>query len=227
MSKSSPKPILEVCVDTLAAAKAAYEGGAHRLEVCGDLSIGGITPSKSLVQDIQLMCDLPLAVMVRPRGGDFAYTGQELAQMLDDIAMAKELGVEAVVLGVLDKKGQLDTANLRRLIEAAMPLDIVFHRAFDECADPLATFDLLIDLGVDRLLTSGQQITAEKGIELLKELVLRADGQITVMPGAGIMPANIGFIAEQVQASCYHGSCRGALGSTDSAVVADIVRKLM
>ena len=225
MNKSKP-PLLEVCIDTLAAAQSAIRGGAGRLEVCGDLSIGGVTPGRALVEKIQSICDLPLAMMIRPRAGDFVYSATEIETMLESIRLAKELGVESVVLGVLDSEGYVDRAVLGRLITAAEPLDIVFHRAFDECANPQATLDYLMQVGVDRLLTSGQQPTAALGIPLLRSLVEQADSRLTIMPGAGIDAQNIRDIAISVGATAYHGSCKGSTSSTDAAEVRAIVRQL-
>ena len=198
----------EIAVDSLESALIAQDCGADRIELCADLGIGGITPSHGMIQLATERLQIPIHVIIRPRRGDFLYTDAEFEAMRRDIEMAKSAGVQGVVIGILQSDGGIDTRRTRELIAVARPLSITFHRAFDMCRDPREALAELIDIGVDTLLTSGQEATAETGSPLIAELVARAAGKIDIMPGAGINAGNIGHIAEATGARSFHFSAR-------------------
>ena len=189
--------LVEACVDSLGSAREAAAGGADRLELCQNLTEGGTTPSWGLVAEVREQVALPLHVLIRPRGGDFLYTGDEIAVMLRDIAAARSLGVDGVVLGVLDAEGRIDTATLQRLLDIARPAAVTFHRAFDLGRDAAEALDTLSALAIDRVLTSGQAATAEAGIPRLAALVARAAGKIGVLAGGGIRAHNAARIVRE------------------------------
>ncbi len=199
---------LEICVDSVRSARAAQAGGASRVELCANLLVGGTTPSYGMLQQVREAIDIDLHVLIRPRGGDFCYSETELAVMLADIAMAKKLGAEGVVLGVLRPDGRVNRVAAKQLIEAARPLKVTWHRAFDLAADPLQTLEDIIALGCDYLLTSGQHPTALAGKELIAQLVRQARGRITIMPGSGVREDNIARIAAATKATEFHSSAR-------------------
>lgn len=190
----NPSILFEACVDSVEAAIAAQEGGANRVELCADLLEGGITPSSGTIWLTRQRLTIPMNVIIRPRGGDFCYSDAEFAVMKHDISRAKELGATGVVIGILNPDGTIDVARTRELVELARPMSVTFHRAFDMVRDPLAALETLIDLGIDRLLTSGQEETVWEGIELITELVKRANGRIIIMPGGGITERNVARI---------------------------------
>ena len=201
------RPFCEVCCPSLDAVAKAVAAGADRIELCERLEVGGVTPSEQLIIDaLAIAGAVPVNVLIRPREGDFVYDDEEAAQMLASIALCKELKVNGVVIGILCSDGSVDMELMRRLVDAARPMSITFHRAFDECSDVFTTMEDIISLGIDRLLTSGHCATAWKGRFVLKELVERADGRIIIMPGCGITPANLAEIAAITGATEFHGS---------------------
>ena len=197
----------EACCTSLEAVLAAERTGAQRVELCERLEVGGVTPSEPLLRSVLAATHLPVNVLVRPRGGDFVYTEEETQAMLESIRLCRELGVNGVVIGALTSAGEVDLPLMRRLIAAARPLSVTFHRAFDETADPLAALEDVIALGCDRLLTSGHAPDAFTGRALIGELVRRAAGRIVVMAGCGVRPGNIAEIARACAAPEYHSSC--------------------
>lgn len=199
---------LEVCVDSLQSAIAAAEGGADRIELCNSLSEGGTTPSAGMIEAARKIINIGLHVLIRPRRGDFLYSAPEFEVMKKDIEIAKALGAEGVVLGILKEDGSIDIARVQELIAIARPLSITFHRAFDLTSAPFKALDELIALQVDRLLSSGQQPSALQGAPLLRELIKRADKRLTVMPGGGISPENIQEIIAKTGATEFHTSAR-------------------
>ena len=165
------------------------------MELCAGIPEGGTTPSYGEIRTAQaLTSSIDINVIIRPRGGDFLYTLAEIQSMLLDIELCKQLKVHGVVFGCLTKDGDIDVPLMRRLIETAKPLSVTCHRAFDVCRDPFAALEQLIELGCDRILTSGQQSDAVKGIPLIAELVKRAAGRIIIMPGCGVRENNIARI---------------------------------
>lgn len=201
----------------------AVAGGASRIELCENLEVGGITPSSRLIRQVLDVCPLPVNVLVRPRGGDFVFSEEEEEQMKQDIRNCKELGVNGVVIGALLGDGSIDTAMMRRLIQAARPLSVTFHRAFDCCKDPFRALEDVIALGCDRLLTSGLASSAYEGRELIARLVSLAGNRTVIMPGAGIRPSNIAEIEKETRAPEYHGSAHSERGTTDRKVVSQLV----
>jgi copper homeostasis protein len=193
----SDEILIEVCVDSVASAIAAERGGARRVELCSNLLEGGVTPSAGLIALVRARTSLGLQVMIRPRGGDFCYTAEEFEIMRRDIMVAKELGANGVVLGILDADGNVDTERTRQLVEVARPLGVTFHRAFDMSADLFCALEDICVTGADRLLTSGGEQTAWQGIQAIGQLVKAAQGRIVIMGGAGIDDDNAVSIIEQ------------------------------
>lgn len=186
------KKVLEVCVDSVESALAAKEGGADRIELCGDLLVGGVTPTLSLLRAVKAETGLPVHAMVRPRFGDFLYTDREYGQMLEDAQALLEAGADALVSGVLLPDGSLDVERTGQLVSLAHRAGKRFtlHRAFDVCRDPFRALEECRALGVDTVLTSGQAGKCEEGLELLKELFPRR-GEVELLLGAGIDGAAI------------------------------------
>jgi copper homeostasis protein len=249
-------PLIETCCTTLDQALAAQSRGAGRIELCTDLSVGGLTPSRDLIREVAATLTIPVNVLVRPsaqcatgvsgypsensaahgsgggahalawEGGfqrdtlhastqatlgftreDFVCDEAGLEQMLDDIAYCKTVGVSGIVIGVLTPQGTIDLPAMRRLMAAAAPLPVTFHRAFDVCTeDPFIALDKIIALGCARLLSSGQAPTAWEGRALLTLLVRRAGSRLIVMPGCGVLPENIKAIAGATCAREIHGT---------------------
>ena len=207
------KRILEVCTGSVESVIAARDGGATRVELCSALEIGGITPSAGLINEARKVEGIALHVLIRPRGGDFLYNEEETACMEHDIALAHQYGADGVVIGALTAEGDIDMAVCRRLVKAAKGMHITFHRAFDVCRNPMQALEDIISLGCDRLLTSGQASTAEKGIEMLKELVNASAGRITIMPGCGVNAVNAAHILTESGTCEIHASARKSIDS--------------
>jgi copper homeostasis protein len=196
--------ICEICVDSVAGVRAARHAGARRVELCADLLEGGITPSLGVIRQARKVSGIDLNVMIRPRGGDFLFNDDEFAAMRADIETAKAEGADGVVIGLLTAAGEIDVARTRELVALARPLSVTFHRAFDVAAEPFGTLETLIELGVDRVLTSGQEPSVLEGLPLIGELMKRAGDRIIVMPGGGITSRNVERIVAQVQPREIH-----------------------
>lgn len=207
------KRVLEVCVGSVASAMAAREGGAVRVELCAALEVGGVTPSLGLIREVRAIDGLALHILIRPRGGDFLYEESEVACMIQDIIAARECGADGVVIGALTADGDVDMHICRRLVEAAGDMNVTFHRAFDMCREPMQALEDIVQLGCNRLLTSGQAATAEQGAELLKQLVDAAQGRIVIMPGCGVNAHNAGRILDFTGAVEIHASARQSVES--------------
>jgi copper homeostasis protein len=215
MERASSKytPALEICVDSVASAIAAEQGGAQRVELCDYLAGGGTTPSAGMIEVVRKSISIGMHVLVRPRRGDFLYSEAEYNVMKKDIEVCREMGVDGVVIGMLTRYGSIDRARTEELIAHAGPMSITFHRAFDLCTDPLKALDDLLQLHVHRLLTSGQQETALQGAELIRELNERAAGRLIVMPGGGVTPANVEELLAKTGVQEVHASVRKAVES--------------
>ncbi|GMN12027.1 copper homeostasis protein CutC [Croceitalea sp. MTPC9] len=182
--------LIEVCANSLQSALNAEKAGANRIELCTELGVGGVTPSYGLITAVKEQVNIPVHVLVRPRCGHFTYSKTEFEVLLKDIEFCKNLGVDGIVSGVLNSDATLDLERTKQLVELSKPLHFTFHRAFDWVSNPLKVLSKLEAIGVDTILTSGKHLTAENGIELLKELNSVAD-KISIMAGAGVNLNNI------------------------------------
>ncbi len=182
--------LLEICCYSAACALAAQRHGADRIELCAAPKEGGLTPSLGVLKRVRQTVTIPVHPIVRPRGGDFCYDAEEFAAMLEDIQVIRELGFPGLVTGVLDEEGNVDVPRMQQIMHAAHGMKVTFHRAFDMCANPHQAADILGHLGVARILTSGQQSSAEKGISLITELNARS-GVPIIMAGAGVRASNL------------------------------------
>jgi len=196
--------LLEACVDSVEAAVAAQEGGVQRVELCANLLEGGTTPSAGTIELTRRRLTIGVNVMIRPRGGDFCYSPAEFEVMKLDVEVAKRAGADGIVIGILTEDGSVDRARTAELVQLARPMTVTFHRAFDVLRDPYEAMEALIDLGVDRILTSGQESSVLEGIDLIADLVRKADGRIIIMPGAGITERNIQRIVDLSGAQEFH-----------------------
>lgn len=207
--------LIEVCANSVESAVKAQEGGAYRVELCAGIPEGGTTPSYGEIAVARkLLTHTRLHVIIRPRGGDFLYSPLEEEIMAHDIDMATRLGADGVVIGCLKADGSIDTDMAERLLEhVGKGMSVTFHRAFDMCCDPMEALEQIAGLGIDRILTSGQEATAEQGIPLLRQLVECAAGRIVIMPGCGVNAGNIEKIARETGAEEFHLSARSSIGS--------------
>jgi copper homeostasis protein len=196
--------ICEICVDSVAGVRAAKEAGAQRVELCADLLEGGITPSLGMIRQARKVSGIDLNVMIRPRGGDFLFNDDEFVAMWADIETAKAEGADGVVIGLLTAAGEIDVGRTRELVALAPPLSVTFHRAFDVTAGPFRALETLIALGVDRVLTSGQEASVLEGLPLIVELMKRAGDRIVIMPGGGITARNVERIVEATKPREIH-----------------------
>ena len=218
--------ILEVCADSVESALSAKAGGATRLELCANLVIGGTTPGYELFEQVKKETGLPIRVLIRPRFGDFLYSEYEYQQMLCDVRHFAEAGADGVVIGSLNADGTLNEAQMRGLARAAGGCGITLHRAFDVCADPFGTLQRAAEMGVDTILTSGQEAGCMQGRELIRQLVCatqdsRSDGRetaalpggVTILVGAGVVSSNIKEIAMTTGAHAFHMSGKKLMDS--------------
>lgn len=196
--------IIEACVNSAISAIEAQKGGADRVELCENLHDGGTTPSAGTILFARKNLHIGLFVMIRPRGGDFLYSADEFEIMKEDICIAKKLGADGVVFGILTPEGTIDKERITTLADLARPMGITCHRAFDMTADPFQSMEDLISLGIDRILTSGQQPTAPQGAMLIKELIERSATRIIIMPGSGVKEHNIAGLIAATGASEVH-----------------------
>ena len=200
--------LLEIATTDFETTRTAVAGGADRIELCAGLSEGGITASKGLLKLCRQKFDIPIYPIIRPRSGDFLYSNEEFEIMKQDVLLSKELGFEGVVLGLLNVDGTVDLSRMSELIDAAYPLEVTFHRAFDRCLDPAAALEQLVGLGCERILTSGQQPTAPEGIQLIASLQAQAANRIIVMPGSGVRADSIIELATVTHCIEFHTSLR-------------------
>lgn len=182
--------LLEICANSYQSAKNAQDAGAHRIELCQELSVGGITPSYGLLKQVRDTLSIPVFVLIRPRSGNFVYTEDELDIMKQDIQLCKDLGFQGIVSGVLNTDNTIDLKRTKELVELSRPLSFTFHRAFDCVKNPEEALEQLINLGIERVLTSGLQPSAEKGINTLKKLNEKAKERITILAVGGINQNN-------------------------------------
>ena len=219
---------IEICTNSIQSAINAKQAGAVRVELCHDLASGGTTPSAAAIEYCARNLGLRTHVLVRPRGGDFVYSDAEYQVIRRDVELCKSLGAKAVVVGFLNTDGAIDTLRTAEIVRLAAPMEVTFHRAFDECANPLEALEQIIDCGCHRILTSGCQPSAELGIPMLRELVARANGRIAILAGAGVTPKNALHIAAETGVAEIHGSCKRSLPDgtieTDQSIVSQLIQ---
>jgi copper homeostasis protein len=196
--------ILEISVESVEAAMAAERGGAQRIEFCSNAREGGTTPGGDLLRAVRERVRLPIFSMVRPRAGNFFYKDSEFEAMRREVGAAKEFRMDGIVLGLLDAGGRVDVERTQQLVEMARPLEVTFHRAFDECVDLRKSLEDVIQTGASRLLTSGGKRTAPEALGVLSELVRMAGERLTVMPGSGLHVGNIREAVTKTGAREYH-----------------------
>ncbi len=209
---------LEVCCADIESVRAAIEGGAHRIELCSALEVGGLTPSAGLIDEASVLCDkagVDLHVLVRPRPGDYLYSRHELAAMERDIELAAMRNVKAVVTGALSRDGDIDREATLRLSSRAREhgAGVTFHRAFDLCRNPFDALRVIADMGISRILTSGQAPSASEGAPLIAELVGRAPAGLTILAGAGITSANVAQLIAATGVTEVHASAKRRVAS--------------
>lgn len=205
--------ILEICANSFSSALAAQQGGAQRIELCENLNEGGTTPSYGTIKRVREHLNIKVYVLIRPRAGDFLYTDAEFATMKEDINICKQLGCDGVVIGILDKEGNVDVERTSELVELAAPMGVTFHRAFDFCHDGLKALEDIIKCGCERILTSGMKNTAMEGMSFLKMLVQQAAERIIIMPGSGVNEQNIIELRESTHADEFHTSAKATVKS--------------
>ncbi len=207
------KIFTEICVNSVESAVAAQEGGADRVELCDNLLEGGTTPSFGSIAIARKLLNIKLHVIIRPRGGDFLYSDTEFEIMKRDIETAKSLGVDGLVFGILDENGNIDKPRTAELIELSRPLTVTIHRAFDVSQDAFQALEDLVSLGVDYVLTSGQEATAMEGADLIAELVERAGNHIKILACGNLNERNIAKFLEKTNVSEVHFTGFGEVGS--------------
>lgn len=205
--------ILEVCVDSYTSMITAKMAGADRIELCSALNIGGLTPSYGLMKKAKELKDIEVFVMIRPRSGDFLYDDNEFETMKSDIILAKEMGFQGIVTGILLSDGKIDIVRMKELVKIAHPLKVVLHRAFDDAKDPIEDIRKLIEMGICRILTSGQRKNALEGAEYIREIQKNFGIFITIMPGCGVNANNLEEIYKLTGCTNFHLSGKVNVGS--------------
>lgn len=200
------RTVIEICTGSMVCALAAISAGAHRLELCSALPLGGLTPSHGLMEAVIKASSTPVNVLIRPRAGDFHYDQREFQVMKADVFAAKALGANGIVTGMLNRDGKVDTCRMQVVIDMAHPMQVTFHRAFDSTPNLFEALDSVMGLGCDRILSSGGAVTAMEGMGILKGLVDAAVGNISIMPGSGINPENLLRLIEYTGAHEFHAS---------------------
>jgi len=207
--------LLEVCANSVASALAAQYGGAHRVELCENLYEGGTTPSYGEIQVARKLLGIKLYVLIRPRGGDFLYSAIDYDIMTTDVKYCIDAGCDGIVIGILNADGTVDKERCQKLIQMAKKegLGVTFHRAFDMCADMGTALEAIIELGCERILTSGGKSTAMEGASMIAHLIKKADGRIAIMPGSGVSEKNVRDLVHFTGAKEIHSSARARLQS--------------
>lgn len=205
--------LLEIIAYCVEACEIAEANGAGRIELCDNPHDGGTTPSHGRIKQARRFLDIPLFPIIRPRGGDFLYSPDEFLIMEHDILQCKELGCDGVVLGLLRADGTVDKERTAELVEAAYPMEVTFHRAFDRVNDPMIALEDVISTGCSRILTSGLKPTVSEGLETIARLQAAADGRIVIMPGSGVRPANILEIVAATGVTEIHSSAAAVRNS--------------
>jgi len=204
---------LEICCYSLESALLAGKSGAHRIELCDNYPEGGTTPSYGTIEMAVQKLSIPVNVIVRPRGGDFLYSDLEYESIKKDIAAIKAMKANGIVVGFLRANGDIDLERITEIVNIAKPLEVTFHRAFDMCRNPLEALEQLKRAGVSRILTSGAKMKAVDGIDLISELVKRAEDEIIIMPGSGINEDNLSELLKRTGAFEFHSSAKKFISS--------------
>ncbi len=207
------KYIIEIATSDFSTTQSAVNGAADRIELCANLAEGGITASFATIRKCRESFTVLLYPIIRPRGGDFLYSKDEFDIMKKDIGLCRQLGCDGVVIGLLNMDGSIDMTRTAELVDAAYPLGVTFHRAFDRCKDPFAAMEELIEIGCERILTSGQKPSVTDGADLVKSLNEKSDDKIIIMPGSGVRKENIKMLAGKTGCLEFHSSLRGKLKS--------------
>lgn len=207
------KRLLEVCCYSVESALKAAQFGADRIELCDNFSEGGTTPSYGGISYAIDHLEIPINVMVRPRGGDFLYSEADFEIMKNEVRQIKKTGAKGVVLGFLEANGDIDIDRTHQMVDLAFPLEVTFHRAFDMCREPEKGLEQLIEAGVSRLLSSGTRVNVYEGKELLAKLVEQAGDRIVVMPGCGLNPENVEEVLLDTGAREFHTASKTFLPS--------------
>ena len=197
---------LEICSFNLLDAKVASNHKISRIELCEKKDLGGITPRREIIKE-SLQLGTPIHPIIRPRGGDFNYTNREVDIMLDDVSFCRDNQCSGIVFGFLNKKDDVDMSLCRKIIKVSGNMSLTFHRAFDKTRHPLESMEKIIDLGFDRILTSGQKSNAVTGLNLINTLTEKSNGRISIMPGAGVRSSNIDILLKNNKISEFHSSC--------------------
>lgn len=205
---TNKKTILEIATFTIEGAINAEKAGADRIELCENASDGGTTPSAGTLALASKILSIPIFPIIRPRGGNFVYSENEFEILKEDILLCKKLGFKGVVFGILDAKGEIDMVRNAALVSLAKPMEVTFHRAFDRTKDPFVALEQLIEIGFDRILTSGQYPSVVDGLELLQKLTINANHRIIIMPGSGLKSSNVLEIAKKLGVSEFHTAAR-------------------
>lgn len=202
--------MLEVCVDSVESALIAQSGGAHRVEFCDNLLEGGTTPSLGQIKTARKLLNIRLYPIIRPRGGDFLYSDMAFDIMKEDVRLCGESGCDGVVIGMLLADGSIDVKRSMELVNIAKKygMGVTFHRAFDRSKDLSVALEQIIDLGCERILTSGGKETAMAGADVIKRLIAQASGRIIIMPGAGVTVENIQALLKETGAKEVHGTLK-------------------
>jgi len=199
-------PLVEICIDSVESARAAQAGGANRIELCSDLRSGGITPSGGLIAMVRKNVTMRLHVLIRPRPGDFVYSPHEFEVMKRDILLARQLGANGIVLGILQASGEIDVLRTRELVELSLPLPVTFHRAFDAAPNPERALEAVRQTGAVRILSSGGAPDAVAGTETLARMIQRCGDSVAIMPGGGVRASNVARILNETHAREVHTS---------------------
>ena len=197
---------LEICTFNLPDTKIASNHKISRIELCEKKDLGGITPNREIIKE-SLLLGTPIHPIIRPRGGNFNYTSREIDIILDDVSFCRDNQCSGIVFGILNKKNDVDISLCRKIIEVSGNMSLTFHRAFDKTRHPIESMEKIIDLGFDRILTSGQKSDVVSGLSLINTLTDKGHGRISIMPGAGVRSSNIDLLLENDKISEFHSSC--------------------
>lgn len=207
------KYILETIAFNIESCKTAQAAGAHRIELCDNPGEGGTTPSYGFIKAARKILHIDLFPIIRPRGGDFLYSDDEFEIMKADVQLCKDLGCNGVVIGMLNADATIDKKRTGMLVNIAYPMSVTFHRAFDRVAEPVQALEDVIEIGCERILTSGFHSTAMEGVSNIRQLIKQAESRIIIMPGSGVRSENIKALAESTAAVEFHSSARKNISS--------------